>query len=236
MSREESDEPKGKRARPAPGAEPGSSVDSVVGAVRTRLGARDSRGRPFAVYGVLFAGVATLLVLLVIVYFTATDRDRPDQPICTAIDPEAASIAIRDGQAERLTLAYDNDVLVATDNRFGPVLARLDYVNGQCANLPQGITSQSAIYTILGVIAFYNEATENTQVEIVYERSETLDGGLFVTPTPEPTATIVPSPTAPATEVTGSRPDPTPTERVAPATPTEATPAASPATAATPAT
>jgi len=165
--------------------------------VRQKLGSRDSRGRPLSVYGILAIGVATLLVLLLVVYFSASDRDNPDQPICTSIQPAQAENAVRDGQAQRLTIAYDDEIEMPTNKRWGPVLARLDYADGQCANLPQGIANQGDVYAIVGVINFYNETTENPQVEIVYDRSNSLDEGLFVpptiptTPTPVPTATPV---------------------------------------------
>lgn len=171
------------------------SVDSVLSSVRHKLGSRDSRGRPLSVYGVLAIGVATLLVLLLVVYFSAADRDNPDQPICTSIQPGQAELAVRDGQAQRLTIAYDDEIELPTNDRWGPVLARLDYADGQCANLPQGITNQSDVYAIVGVINFYNQTTENPQVEIVFDRSNGLDVGLFLIPTQVPTAIAAPSPT-----------------------------------------
>lgn len=180
-----------KRAADEPRTPP---VNGVLTSARRKLGGTDSKGRPLSVYGVLAIGVVTLLVLLLVVYFSATDRDNPEAPICTTIQPVQAELAVRDGQAQRLTVAYDDEVEMPTNDRWGPVLARLDYVDGQCANLPQGVANQSDVYAIVGVINFYNETTENPQVEIVYDRSNSLDEALFLVPTSVPTATTVPSP------------------------------------------
>jgi hypothetical protein len=173
-----------------------------------------------SVYGILAVGVAALLILLLVIYLTASDRGDPDQPICTAISPEQASLAVRSGRAEQLTIAYDDEIETPTSERWGPVLARLDYTDGQCANLPQGIANQADVYQIVGVINVYNEITENTQVQIVYERSSALNAGLFVMPTPEPTATVPP----PMTVVVTPTPEPTEPVVIPPATPA-ATPA-----------
>ncbi|MDQ3539512.1 MAG: hypothetical protein M3440_02390, partial [Chloroflexota bacterium] len=198
---------------------------SVVGSIRTRLGTKDSKGRSMSVYGILVAGVAALLILLLVIYLTASDRGNPDQPICTTISPEQASLAVRDGQAEQLTIAYNDEIETPTSERWGPVLARLDYQDGQCANLPQGIVNQTDVYAIVGVINFYNETTENTQVQIRYERSSTLYADLFVMPTEEPTATVPP----PATVIVTLTPVPEPTGLpvIPPVTP-PGTPAATP--------
>lgn len=178
-----------------------------------------------SVYGILAAGVAALLILLLVIYLTASDRGNPEQPICTTISPEQASLAVRDGRAETLTIAYDDEVETPTSERWGPVLARIDYADGQCANLPQGIANQTDVYAIVGVINFYNETTENTQVRILYERSRTLYAGLFVMPTEVPTATVPP----PATVIVTPTPDPEPTGLpVIPPVIPPATPAATP--------
>ena len=188
------------------------SVDRAMISLRRRLASRDAQGRPLSVYAVLALGVATLLVLLLVVYFSSADRDRADQPICTTIQPEQAELAVRDGTARRLTIAYDDEVEIPTNRRWGPVLARLDYANGQCANLPQGIVNQGDVYAIVGVIDVYNETTENPRVEIIYERSSTLDEELFALPTPTAPPTVVSTP-APTIAPT---PDPTVAPTLAP--------------------
>ncbi len=201
----------------------GRSPDALD-AVRATLAKRDSKGRPLAVYGILGIGVVTLLALMLVIYFWSADRDQPEQPICTSISPDRAEAAIRDGEVELLVLGYDAGVEAPTERDWGPVLARLDYVDGQCATLPQGIANQADILSILGAIAFYNQTTESAQVEITYNAMTGLERVLFTTPTP------VPSPTPAPTDAPPVSPESTP---VAPPTtaPTEpsATPQASPA-------
>lgn len=204
MAEEQPDNTPADRSKPP-------SVDRVLTSVRHRLGGRDAQGRPFSVYAVLAIGVATLLILLLVVYFSAADRDRADQPICTTIQPEQAELAVRDGTARRLTIAYDDEVEIPTNRRWGPVLARLDYANGQCANLPQGIANQGDVYTIVGVIEVYNETTENPRVEIIYERSGTLDEGLFAMPSPTASPTLAPTVTPSPTPGPTLEPSPDPT-------------------------
>lgn len=199
------------------------------GELRAALTRRDVRGRPLAVYGILGIGVATLVVLMLVIYFWSADRDRPEQPICTTISADRAEETIREGEVERLTLVYDGSVDFATERTWGPVQARIDYLDGQCANLPQGLVNQTAVLAILGTIAFYNQTTESAQVEILYTSLIDLDPLLFTTPTPVPTDT---PPTAPPVETeTPATPVAPPTEAPTP-TPMEtpATPAATPAT------
>ncbi len=209
---------------------PAGRSESPLDAVRTTLAKRDSRGRPVAVYGILGIGVVTLLALMLIIYFWSADRDQPEQPICTSISPARAEEDIRDGEVDHLILGYDAGVEGPADREWGPVLARLDYVNGQCASLPQGIANQVDILSILGSIAFYNQTTESAQIEITYNAMTGLQPVLFTAPTAVPADTPVPTATAAAPESPVSSPVATvPTPTLTPA-PTEApaTPAASP--------
>lgn len=171
---------------------PGRS-GGTLGAVRTTLAKRDSKGRPIAVYGILGIGVLTLLALMLVIYFWSADRDQPEQPICTSISPDRAEEGVREGEVELLILGYDADADLPTSRDWGPVLARLDYVDGQCALLPQGIANQADILSILGAIVFYNETTESAQIEITYNAMTGLEPVLFMTPTAVPTATRVPT-------------------------------------------
>jgi hypothetical protein len=166
-----------------------------------RLGRRDGAGvgnRPRSVYAVLVVGVVALLTLLLIIYFSS-DRNTPEQPICTTVDVNTARQAVLEGRIQRITMAYDETAAPPSADNWGPVLARLDYTDGQCANLPQGIASQNDIYLITGTIKIFNDITENQQIEITYDRTTALDAALFTTPTPEPTATPEVTPTAEAT-------------------------------------
>ncbi len=198
--------------------------EGTLGAVRTTLAKRDSKGRPLAVYGILGIGVVTLLALMLVIYFWSADRDQPEQPICTSISPARAEEDIRDGEVDHLILGYDAGAEVPADREWGPVLARLDYVNGQCASLPQGIVNQAYILSILGSIAFYNQTTESAQIEITYNAMTGLQAVLFTTPTsvpaetPVPTATVIP-PESPVSSPVATVETPTPAPTEAPATP-----------------
>jgi hypothetical protein len=190
-------------------------------------------GRPLAVYGVLGLGVATLLILLAIIYFSSGDRDKPEQPTCVNITAIDTINAVHAGEVDKLTVNYDATGDAATSDRYGPVLAKVDFLNGQCGNLPQGVENLGQIYEVLGAIEFYNDTTEHSQVEIKKEQSEWLADSLFWTPTAIPTETPLPTETPIATEAIASPPTVEPTSEptipvVDDASP-EASPEASPA-------
>jgi len=207
------------------GSSPANSgrSEGTLGAVRTTLAKRDSKGRPLAVYGILGIGVVTLLALMLVIYFWSADRDQPEQPICTSIAPNRAEDDVRDGEVAHLILGYDAGVDLSTEREWGPVLARIDYVDGQCATLPQGIANQADILSILGAIAFYNQTTESAQIEITYNAMTGLEPILFTTPTTVPAETPVPTepPVSPVSTPPAATPAPAPTDAptVAPAIP-----------------
>lgn len=170
--------------------------------------------RPRSVYAVLIVGVLSLLSLLLIIYFSS-DRDVPEQPICTTVSIGQAREAVLEGRISRVTLAYDAEVTPPSAPAWGPVLARLDYTDGQCGNLPQGITNQDDIYLLLGAITVFNDITENTQVEIRYDRQTELHPSLFATPTVPPSPTPEPTATPDATPAPATAPvEPEPTAGV----------------------
>lgn len=179
--------------------------------LRQRIGGGndDGEGRPLSVYVILFGGVAALVILLFVVYLSS-DRSIPDQPICSTVSVDSAQAAVLEGRIRGVTIAYDDEAEPPSAENWGPVLVRLSYNDGQCANLPQGITQQDRLYQLIGTIQVYNDITENQKVEIKYDRTTSLDETLFHTPTPIPTQTPAPSPTpeeSPTPDVT-----PTPTE------------------------
>lgn len=176
--------------------------------LRRRFASNDDHneeGRPKSVYIILFGGVAALVILLFVVYLSS-DRSIPDQPICSTISVDDAQIAVLEGRIRGVTIAYDDEAEPPSAPNWGPVLVRMSYTDGQCANLPQGITQQDRLYQLIGTIQVYNDITENQQIEIRYDRATSLDERLFQTPTPIPTHTPAPSPT----------PEETPTPRVSP--------------------
>lgn len=188
--------------------------------------------RPLAVYGVLVVGVATLLILLAIIYLSSGDRDRPDQPTCINMTAAEAIDAVYNDRVTSLTLNYDAMGDPASGERYGPVLAKLDFIDGQCGNLPQGVENLGQIFELIGVIEFFNETTERSRIEITNEGSETLAESLYFTPTAIPTETPLatetplPTETPAATEAPPLAPSIEPTDE--PASP-PASPDASPA-------
>lgn len=181
--------------------------------------------RPLSVYGVLVIGVASLLLLLAIIYFTATDRNKQQQRVCLSVDVAHAVEAIKQGQVNRLTVVVDADQKTPTSERFGPVLGRIDYVDGQCANLPQGLIGQHDLYYLLGVVQIYNQETDGQQVKVGVDRNADLPAQLFTTPTQPATATPAVTPTiAPTLPVVT-----TPPPQKSPAASPPASPGASPA-------
>ncbi len=165
----------------------------------------DGGGRSSFVYIVVGIVALTLTVLLAIIYFSASEREKTSPPICTDIALEAAERAILEGDVERLTIVYDEAPVTPTSDRYGPVLAKLDFTDGTCSNLPQGVAHQDVVYTVAGVIAFYNQDTEEQKVEVVYQKSANLREDLFLPPTATatlpptvaPTELAPPSPTSP---------------------------------------
>ncbi|MGN6031741.1 MAG: hypothetical protein ACTHQE_08740 [Thermomicrobiales bacterium] len=237
------------KSAPTPPSPPPDDVDdassSVVGTTAEQVPAEPSAGRgqsaqgdgnrSRSLYAVLGIGVASLLVLLGIIYFSATKRENPEQPICTAVTTEAAEDAILAGEVHRIVVNYDNQVESPTDAQWGPVLARVDFVDGSCGNLPQGIVAKDEMARILGTAYMYNHVTTETQVEIVLRGTDSLNPSLLVLPTstPTPTPLVTPTPATPASPiiiVVTATPEPT-------ATPTETPPATpSPEATATPTT
>lgn len=205
-----------------------SSAGRPAKSAHGRGGSTGHRSR--SVYVVLAVGVVALLALLLIIYFSS-DRDLPEQPICTTVSAESARQAVLEGRITRVTVAYDDTVIRPSATNWGPVLARLDYTDGQCANLPQGIANQDDIYLLLGTITAFNGITENAQVEISYDRETNLQPSLFTTPTPPPTPTEEPSPTPTPSPSPESTPDTVPDIPIGPIllpTSPEASPAATP--------
>ena len=226
--------------------QPGDATTGMAGMSQER-GPRDAEGggkagfmrrwraasgdRPTFVYIVIGVVAVTLTVLLAIIYFSASERERLSPPICTDITLAAAKQAVLRGDVERLTIVYDEAPYPPGSERYGPVLAKLDYTDATCSNLPQGVINQDVVYTISGVIAFYNQNTEGQQAEIIYQTSDQLGEELFVLPTEVPTQAPTPDPTATVTV-----PPTTTPVLVSPATPAPlatpertASPAASPA-------
>ena len=183
---------------PPPSAEGRNRAEAPLRSMRNTLTRRDANGRPMAVYGIVGIGVATLLILMLVVYLATGDRGKDNQPICTTITTDHAQSDIRAGKVERFTVVYAEDEQTPTDNAWGPVQARLDYADGTCGTLPQGVTNQSGLMVVLGAIDFYNQVTDGARVKVSYSAQTNLDESLFAPPTQAPTAVSTEAPTATA--------------------------------------
>lgn len=218
---------------PPPNAPDETDPEDTGPPKRGRFASDENGSRPLSLYAVIGVGVGALLILLAIIYFSSRDRSNPDQPICTAIGPEAAQQAIRNGEVKRIVVNYDKGVDDPTDPKWGPVLSRIDYFDGGCGNLPQGIQARDDTTLVLGTVLLYNETTNQPQVELKLVGSGNLSPSLFVTPTPEPTITPIPTmtpeatPTREPTATAGTTPTIRPGGEAA-ATPAPTTPVATP--------
>lgn len=195
--------------------------------LKYRFGQSDNNeddGRPKSVYIILFGGVAALVILLFVVYLSS-DRSIPDQPICSTISIDNAQSSVLEGRIRGITIAYDDTAEPPSAENWGPVLVRLNFTDGQCANLPQGIMQQDRLYQLIGTITMYNDVTENQKVEIKYDRSTELPESLYYTPTPQPTSEPDETPTPTAEPTASVTAVPTPPGMIGP---TLATPEVAP--------
>jgi hypothetical protein len=185
--------------------QPGGERSGLLSRLRSGGGGRSS-----FVYIVVGVVALTLTVLLAIIYFSASEREKTSPPICTDITLPKAERAILEGDVERLTVVYDETPVTPPSERYGPVLAKLDYTDGTCSNLPQGVVHQDVVYTIAGLITFYNQNTDGQKVAITYQKSGQLGDELFLLPTEVPTATPTPLPTMTPAPTSTPLPSPTP--------------------------
>lgn len=194
------------------------SSDAAENRIQDRVN-RQLGNRPPVVYAALAAGGLTLLILLAIVWFSATGDDPENLPICTPIGADEARELIFSGEVERLTVLVDEAEPLTTLTGM-----RLDLLNGGCRQPQQGADTRADLYYILGAVELYNTFGEQ-RVRVNYQRQQ-IDPSLLATSTPTPT------PTAPVTETPTLEPSPTPTEEPPTPEPTE-TPEAPTATSTT---
>ena len=188
-----------------------------VDRLRRRLGRRMG-GRPLMVYIVLFAGAATLLLLLAVVWISATNNDGDEAEICTEIAPAEAQASILDGQVRRIRVLVDQDQPVET--LTGIVL---EFLDDACRQTPQGADTRAELFRVLGAVELYNHFNEEGGVKITYTQQD-IQRELLATSTPVPTETATVAPASP-TAVAADTPLPTETSSptalpVATATPT----------------
>jgi hypothetical protein len=191
-------------------------------------------GRPVIVYLVLFAGAATLLLLLAIVWISATGDGSGNRPICTPITAQEAQQAIMSGQVQRINVLVDQkDPLHSLTGMV------LELGDSSCRQPQQGADYRNDLYFILGVADFYNSFGDQ-RVRIHYQRQNVAQDLLSTsTPTPQPTLPPTETPTAQPvpTETPTLTPEPTatptqepspPATETLPAVPIVTSPAASP--------
>ena len=204
--------------------ESGMTQAGPDGPVRaSRLEARVG-GRPLMVYLVLLGGIATLVMLLVIVWMSATNNGNDKVPICLDMSGADAIAAIEAGEVKRVNILVDR-----LQPNIGPAAIQVDLIDDTCRKLPQGADNRHILLEVLGAVEYFN-STGDQRVRTNY-MMEDVPANLLATstPTPEPTGTPTntPEPTAISTPEPTSTPSPEPTDTPRPT----ATPAPPTATA-----
>lgn len=174
-----------------------AETDEELPVDRLRARMTESLGdRPFTVYLVLFAGAATLLLLLVVVWISATGDGDEDNPFCTEISTTDARSAVLAGQVERINVLVDVDQ--PTDSLTG---IQLLFGEGSCRQTPQGANIRDQLYSVIGAAGLFNHFSE-TGIDIRYQEQE-IQPELLATSTPTvlPTETATSAPSEAATPV-----------------------------------
>lgn len=151
------------------------------------------RERPLTVYLVLFAGAATLMLLLGVVWISSRSGDNEQELICTEIAPADARSAILAGEIARINILVDDDRPVESLTGI-----QLRYADGACRQTPQGADIRAELFGIIGAVELYNQynddgvdvhyQAQNIQPELLATSTSTL------APTEEPTVTGTPVP------------------------------------------
>ncbi len=149
--------------------------------------------RPLTVYLVLFAGAATLLLLLGVVWISSRSGDDQQELICTEIAPADARAAILGGQVERI------NVLVDTDNPVETLTGiQMRFIDGTCRQTPQGADRRADLFSIIGAVDLLNQFGD-ISVQIHYQ-AQNIEPELLASstatalPTEEPTLTATQAP------------------------------------------
>jgi hypothetical protein len=151
-------------------------------------------GRPLMVYLVLFAGAGALLVLLLIVWISATGGGEEEHPICLDISATDAQTAILAGEVSRVDIVVDRE-----HPDVGPTAVQLELTDQSCRRLaPTGADNRDAAYQVVGVVYVYNSTGE--QRIRIHTKREDVPNEFLVTSTALPTETATLEPTVPPTE------------------------------------
>jgi hypothetical protein len=198
-------------------------VDDESGGFSLR---RLAGGRPLSMYGVLFAGVAVLGILLAIFIISARG-DEPPPITCLPVSLPEGETLVRAGQVDRVSVLMERG-----KPETGPLAVTLDLDSGSCRELPKGVAGQRDLYEAIGVITVHNQSqSADNRVRMVWEEQADIPSPLLATntPTPQPTATPTVTPISPT--ATPQPPTPTPVPPTAtpePPTPTPVPPTSTP--------
>jgi hypothetical protein len=173
--------------------------DGQGGGSRARL-EQALGGRPLMVYLVLFAGAGALLVLLMIVWISATGGGDEETPVCLDINATDAQAAILAGDVQQVDIVVDRE-----HPESGPTAVQLEMTDKSCRRLPTGADNRDAAYQVIGVVYVYNSTGE--QRIRIHTKREDVPAEFLVTSTPVPTET----PTLAPTELPTKTPVPTET-------------------------
>ncbi len=151
-------------------------------------------GRPLMVYLVLFAGAGALLVLLLIVWISATGGGEEEHPICLDISAADAQTAILAGEVSRVDIVVDRE-----HPDVGPTAVQFELTDQSCRRLaPTGADNRDAAYQVVGIVYVYNSTGE--QRISIHTKREDVPNEFLVTSTVLPTETATLEPTVPPTE------------------------------------
>ena len=162
-----------------------------VDRLRSRLN-ESLAGRPLTVYLVLFAGAATLLLLLGVVWISAQGGGDKEELICTEIATADARAAVFTGQVQRINILVDKSDPVNSLTGL-----QLRFNDGTCRQTPQGAALRNDLLGIIGAVDLYNKYSD-TSIRIHYQ-TQNIQLELLITPTPTMAQTETPTP-APPTE------------------------------------
>jgi hypothetical protein len=161
-------------------------------------------GRPLMVYLVLFAGAGALLVLLMVVWISATGGGDEETPVCLDITSADAQTAVLAGEVQRVDIVVDRE-----HPETGPTAVQLEMTDKSCRRLPTGADNSEDAYQVIGVVYVYN-STGDQRIRI-HTKREDVPAEFLVTSTPIPTETPTPTPTIPPTETLVPTETPVPT-------------------------
>jgi hypothetical protein len=201
------DDPKPVPASDSPPLAPDDAEDEPESLLTEGTGKR-----PTIVYVALAAGALVLIALLLIVWLSARDDDRPDSILCLDLSLAEAEHLILNGNIRQI------DVLVASEQPLeGLTAIQLYLEDGQCRMLPEGADNRPGLYQALGQVTFFNEASDEGDIQINYIFGSVPTSLLHTsTPVTTPTPVMTPTPATPAAAVMSPTETATPTAEPSP--------------------